>query len=71
MPLVARELNAGVSSIYWHFRRKDDLLLALTDRVARQLDRGLPPIGNEAWHFELMECLTALQARQAYLACSP
>ncbi|HVV29626.1 MAG TPA: TetR/AcrR family transcriptional regulator [Mycobacteriales bacterium] len=59
MSLVAKELNSGVTSIYWYFRSKDDLLQALADRVARQLYRGLPPIGDESWDFELMEYFLA------------
>ena len=35
MPLLGRHLNVGVTSIYWYFRKKDDLLNAMTDRALR------------------------------------
>ena len=31
MPVLAKHLDVGVTSIYWYFRRKDDLLDAMTD----------------------------------------
>jgi len=31
MPVLARHLDVGVTSIYWYFRRKDELLDAMTD----------------------------------------
>ena len=33
MPLLARHLDVGVTSIYWYFRKKDELLDAMTDSV--------------------------------------
>ncbi|MGB8792028.1 MAG: helix-turn-helix domain-containing protein, partial [Mycobacterium sp.] len=33
MPLLAKHLDVGVTSIYWYFRKKDDLLNAMTDRA--------------------------------------
>ncbi|WP_280382641.1 TetR/AcrR family transcriptional regulator C-terminal domain-containing protein [Nocardia wallacei] len=35
MPLLGRHLDVGVTSIYWYFRKKDDLLNAMTDRALR------------------------------------
>lgn len=32
MPLLGKHLGVGVTSIYWYFRKKDDLLNAMTDR---------------------------------------
>jgi AcrR family transcriptional regulator len=32
MPLLAKHLDVGVTSIYWYFRKRDDLLDAMTDR---------------------------------------
>src|ERR1700734_3509682 len=37
MPALAKQLKSGVTSIYWYFRSKDDLLEALTDRVTRDM----------------------------------
>ena len=36
MPLRGKHLGVGVTSIYWYFRKKDDLLNAMTDRALRQ-----------------------------------
>jgi len=40
IPLVARSLGVGVTSIYWHVRNKSELLDAMTDRALRR--SGLP-----------------------------
>jgi AcrR family transcriptional regulator len=53
MPVLARELGAGVTSIYWYFRSKDDLLVALAERVTEELYAALPRIGAGAWDAEL------------------
>jgi AcrR family transcriptional regulator len=53
MPVLARELGAGVTSIYWYFRSKDDLLVALAERVTEELYAALPRIGDGAWDTEL------------------
>jgi AcrR family transcriptional regulator len=52
MPMLADHLGSGVTSIYWHFRSKDDLVAALTDRVSREVHRRLPPVGDEPWYVE-------------------
>ena len=36
MPLLGKHLGVGVTSIYWYFRKKDDLLNAMTDRALSQ-----------------------------------
>jgi AcrR family transcriptional regulator len=36
MPLLGKHLNVGVTSIYWYFRKKDDLLNAMTDRALKR-----------------------------------
>ena len=36
MPLLGKHLGVGVTSIYWYFRKKDDLLNAMTDRALGQ-----------------------------------
>jgi len=55
MPALAKHLKSGVTSIYWYFRSKDDLLQALTDRVAREMYRALPPVGDGPWDEEVIE----------------
>lgn len=61
MPTLARQLRSGVSSIYWYFRSKDDLVEALTDRVSRAAYEGLPPIGAKPWDEELFDYFAAFR----------
>jgi AcrR family transcriptional regulator len=61
MPALARALNSGVTSIYWYFRSKDELVTALTDKVAREMYRGLPPVGEGAWDDELCDYFAAFR----------
>jgi AcrR family transcriptional regulator len=49
MPLLARHLDVGVTSIYWYFRKKDDLLNAMTDRALGQYDFATPFIEGQDW----------------------
>jgi AcrR family transcriptional regulator len=49
MPLLAKHLGVGVTSIYWYFRKKDELLDAMTDRATRQYHFATPFIGDETW----------------------
>lgn len=46
IPLVAKSLNVGVTSIYWHVRNKSELLDAMTDRALRR--SGLPAFTESA-----------------------
>jgi AcrR family transcriptional regulator len=61
MPALAKHLKSGVTSIYWYFRSKDELLDALTDRVTREMYRSLPPIGAGPWDGELVEYFVAFR----------
>jgi AcrR family transcriptional regulator len=54
MPTLAKHLKSGVTSIYWYFRSKDELVEALTDRVTREMYRSLPPVGDGPWDEELV-----------------
>jgi AcrR family transcriptional regulator len=38
MPRLAQRLDVGVTSIYWYFRSKDDLLDMMTERAMAELD---------------------------------
>jgi AcrR family transcriptional regulator len=71
MPILARQLGAGVTSIYWYFRSKAALLDALVDRLAGALHTRLPAFGPGAWPGELERHYTAyrheLLASPAYL----
>jgi AcrR family transcriptional regulator len=41
MPELAQDLAVNVTSLYWHFRTKDELVVALADRATRQFYAGL------------------------------
>lgn len=53
MPLLAKHLDVGVTSIYWYFRKKDDLLNAMTDRALGQYDFATPFVEGEDWRDSL------------------
>src|SRR5689334_16483158 len=53
MPLLAKHLDVGVTSIYWYFRKKDDLLNAMTDRALGQYDFATPFIEGSDWRESL------------------
>ena len=59
MPALARHLGAGVTSIYWYFRGKEELLVALAERVTGELYDRLPPIGDGPWDAELRSMFLA------------
>jgi AcrR family transcriptional regulator len=40
MPRLAQRLDVGVTSIYWYFRSKEDLLDTMTERAMAEFDRG-------------------------------
>src|SRR3981189_1187780 len=49
MPLLGKHLGVGVTSIYWYFRKKDDLLNAMTDRALRQYVFATPYVEAKDW----------------------
>ena len=53
MPLLARHLDVGVTSIYWYFRKKDELLDAMTDRALAQYEFTVPGIDASNWRESL------------------
>ncbi|MGV9408761.1 TetR/AcrR family transcriptional regulator [Nocardia sp. NPDC003693] len=63
MPLLGRHLDVGVTTIYWHFHRKDDLLDAMTERALGQfaaaLDRSAPR--TDDWRLALGEFARAMR----------
>lgn len=64
IPLVAKSLDVGVTSIYWHIRNKSELLDAMTDEALRR--SGLPSYRqSEDWRTSLMA--HARGVRQAFL----
>jgi AcrR family transcriptional regulator len=60
MPSLAKNLNAGVMSIYWYFHSKDDLLVALADRAFLDVYSRLPPVTGGSWSSETVVLATAL-----------
>ncbi|MGN5237295.1 MULTISPECIES: TetR/AcrR family transcriptional regulator C-terminal domain-containing protein [unclassified Rhodococcus (in: high G+C Gram-positive bacteria)] len=49
MPMLARHLDIGVTSIYWYFRKKDELLTAMADHVLRESTRSMPVVEAANW----------------------
>jgi AcrR family transcriptional regulator len=49
MPLLGKHLGVGVTSIYWYFRKKDDLLNAMTDRALKQYVFATPYVEARDW----------------------
>jgi AcrR family transcriptional regulator len=64
MPLLAKHLDVGVTSIYWYFRKKDDLLNAMTDRAFSKYDTSTPFIDPENWRESLQN--HARQLRETF-----
>ncbi|MBO0677448.1 TetR/AcrR family transcriptional regulator [Mycolicibacterium sp. S2-37] len=53
MPLLGKHLGVGVTSIYWYFRKKDDLLNAMTDRALKQIAFETPYVEAGDWRESL------------------
>ncbi len=49
MPLLGKHLGVGVTSIYWYFRKKDELLNAMTDRALKQYVFATPYVEARDW----------------------
>lgn len=65
IPLVAKSLGVGVTSIYWHVRNKSELLDAMTDRALRL--SGLPAfVESDNWRESLLA--HARGVRQTFLS---
>ncbi|KUI00879.1 TetR family transcriptional regulator [Mycobacterium sp. IS-3022] len=66
MPQLAKHLGVGVTSIYWYFRRKDDLLDAMTDRALQRFEFTVPTISASNWRESLRD--HALTMRRQFRA---
>lgn len=66
MPLLAKHLGVGVTSIYWYFRRKDDLLDVMTDRALERFEFTVPTIDASTWRESLRN--HAMTMRKAFRA---
>ena len=62
MPLLGKHLGVGVTSIYWYFRRKDDLLNAMTDRALRQYAFATPYVESRDWRETLSNHARTMRA---------
>ncbi|KLO28773.1 TetR family transcriptional regulator [Mycolicibacter heraklionensis] len=50
MPMLAKHLDVPITSIYWHFRKKDDLLDAMTHRAVKEYHFNMPFVDpTETW----------------------
>jgi AcrR family transcriptional regulator len=65
MPLLGKHLGVGVTSIYWYFRKKDDLLNAMTDRALKQYVFATPYVEAKDWRETLRN--HARTMRKAFL----
>lgn len=65
MPQLAKHLGVGVTSIYWYFRRKDDLLDAMTDRALERFEFTVPTIDASTWRASLRRHALTMRDRFA------
>lgn len=63
MPQLAKHLGVGVTSIYWYFRRKDDLLDAMADRALEEFEFTVPTIAASNWRESLREHALTMRRR--------
>jgi len=60
MPTLAEHLDVGVTSLYWYFRKKDDLLNAMTDIAVDKYVREMPAVSpDEPWQMTLRNYCSA------------
>ncbi|WP_231386749.1 TetR/AcrR family transcriptional regulator [Nocardia sp. BMG111209] len=62
MPALAKQMDVGVTSLYWYFRSKDQLLEAMRDRALEQYEIALPFTGTGAWHEDLRSHFLQMRA---------
>ncbi|MGV0718175.1 TetR family transcriptional regulator [Mycolicibacterium sp. XJ662] len=63
MPQLAKHLDVGVTSIYWYFRRKNDLLDAMTDRALQRFKFTAPSIDASNWRTSLRQHAHTMRRR--------
>src|SRR5215208_3656772 len=63
MPLLARHLDVGVTSIYWYFRKKNELLDAMTDRALARYEFTVPFIDASNWRASLRNHARTMRRR--------
>jgi AcrR family transcriptional regulator len=55
MPQLAAFLNVGVTSIYWYFKSKRELLDAMTEGALAAFCDSMPPLRGQGWEDMLRE----------------
>jgi AcrR family transcriptional regulator len=55
MPKLANSLNVGVTSIYWYFKSKRELLDAMTEEALSSFYEDMPPLRSQGWQEMLRE----------------
>jgi AcrR family transcriptional regulator len=55
MPQLAARLNVGVTSLYWHFKSKRELLDAMTQEAMVSFYESMPPLRGQGWEDLLRE----------------
>jgi AcrR family transcriptional regulator len=63
MPQLAKHLDVGVTSIYWYFRKKDELLDAMTDRALQRYEFTVPCIDASNWRASLRNHARTMRKR--------
>jgi AcrR family transcriptional regulator len=58
MPRLARHLGTGVTSLYWYYKSKDDLLSALSAEAFRVFYERIPDVSDLAWDEMLRQFFT-------------
>jgi AcrR family transcriptional regulator len=61
MPKLAARLGIGVTSIYWYFRSKEELIEALTVEAARTFHALMTPPREVDWRTALFELFSRLR----------
>src|ERR1700712_3730618 len=62
MPILAARLESGVTSIYWYFKSKNELVDALAHQIFHDLHQQLPPVGRGSWEQEGFDYFVAFRA---------
>ena len=59
---LAAFLNVGVTSIYWYFKSKRELLDAMTEEAAASFYESMPPLRGDSWEEMLREFFVSFYA---------
>ena len=62
MPQLAAFLNVGVTSIYWYFKSKRELLDAMTEEALASFYESMPPLRGGSWEEMLREFFVSFYA---------